>query len=444
MDKNKNLSLSGKLKEKIIQQMINNNSKTAKDNFVNLNTIDSKDRKKLTNFEEFNDYKQILLQKSAGETLKIPNPFFRKHDGIPTSITRINGKEYINFASYNYLGLNGHPQVSQAAKDAIDRYGTSVSGSRITSGERQIHQDLETMLAKVHRTESSVVFVSGHATNVTTIGYLFGPKDLILYDTLCHNSIIQGIILSGANRKQFQHNNWQEADKFLEDERDKFEKVLIVIEGLYSMDGDYPNLPEFIKIKKRHAAFLMVDEAHSLGVLGNNGSGIAKHFNVVPTEIDICMGTLSKALAGAGGYIAGCKVLIEMLRTYAPGFFYSVGISPPVAAASLRALEIMQKEPERVKRLHHNGQFFLKTAHEYGLDTGLSMGYSVVPIIIGNSIKAAKLANRLFENGIVAQPIFYPAVEEKLARLRFFLSSEHTEEQILTTIKTIANEIKFI
>lgn len=444
MDKNKGLSLTDKLKEKIIQQMINNNSQVAKDGFVNFNTIESRDRKKLTNFEEFNDYKQIQVQKNAGETLKISNPFFRKHDGIPTSITQIDGKEYINFASYNYLGLNGHPQVSEAAKKAIDCYGTSVSGSRITSGERQIHQDLETELAKIHGAESSIVFVSGHATNVTTIGYLFGPKDLILYDSLCHNSIIQGILLSGAKRKQFQHNSWHEADKFLEEERDKFEKVLIIIEGLYSMDGDYPNLPEFIKIKKKHAAFIMIDEAHSLGVLGQNGRGITEHVNVNSADIDICMGTLSKALAGAGGYITGCKALIEMLRTYAPGFFYSVGISPPVAAASLSALEIMQKEPARVKRLHYNGQLFLKTAQEHDLDTGLSMGYSVIPIIIGNSIKAARLANRLFEKGIVTQPIFYPAVEEKSARLRFFLSSEHTEEQIVTTIKTIANEIKHI
>lgn len=440
----KSLGLSGAMKEKLIQKMLDKRQPSETE--VNMPPVKRGIRQKNIpeswyRFSQFNDYQQICLQKAAGKELQIPNPFFRVQTGIANNICVIDGQEYINFASYNYLNLNGHPQVCAAAKAAIDQYGTSVSASRLVSGERLIHRQLEQELAKVHGTEDCVVFVSGHATNVSTIGYLFGANDLIIYDALSHNSIVQGALLSGAHRKPFPHNDWRAVEAFLSEHRYEYEKVLIVVEGIYSMDGDFPDLPEFIKIKQRYKALLMVDEAHSLGVLGEQGHGIASHFGINAQDIDICMGTLSKTLAAAGGYIAGDKALVELLRTYAPGFLYSVGISPPVAAAALAALKIMQTEPERVAALHKNGLLFLEKAKEKSINTGLSAGYSVIPVIVGSSIKAGRLADAMFQRGVNVQPIFYPAVEEKAARLRFFISSSHTEQQIIQTVAILHEEL---
>lgn len=439
----KTLGLSGAVKEKLIQKMLEKRQSSETDTVpVKRSTRQRNIPESWYRFDQHPDYQQICLHKAAGKELNIPNPFFRVQTNIATNTCIIDGKEYLNFASYNYLNLNGHPQVCAAAKAAIDQYGTSVSASRLVSGERLIHRQLEQELAKVHNTDDCVVFVSGHATNVSTIGYLFGVNDLILYDALSHNSIVQGALLSGAHRKPFPHNDWEAVDEILTSQRREYERVLIVVEGIYSMDGDFPNLPEFIKIKQRHKALLMVDEAHSLGILGEQGHGIASHFGVDAKEIDICMGTLSKTLASAGGYIAGDRALVELLRTYTPGFLYSVGISPPVAAAALEALKIMQAEPERVAALHKNGLLFLQKAKEKGINTGLSAGYSVIPVIVGSSIKSGRLAAAMFNRGVNVQPIFYPAVEEKSARLRFFISSAHTEQQIIQTVEILSEELQ--
>jgi 7-keto-8-aminopelargonate synthetase-like enzyme len=214
--------------------------------------------------------------------------------------------------------------------------------------------------------------------------------------------------------------------------------VLIAIEGLYSMDGDFPDLERFIEIKRRHAAFLMVDEAHSLGVLGARGKGIREHFGIAGRDVDIWMGTMSKTLSGCGGFIAGEQALIDILRHLAPGFLYSVGLAPALAAASLASLERMLDEPERVEQLRERGQQFLEEARRAGLNTGTSAGYAVIPVITGSSLKAAEWSNALFEQGINAQPIFYPAVEEKAARLRFFICSTHTSEQVSVTVDALA------
>jgi 8-amino-7-oxononanoate synthase len=439
----KTFGLSGAAKEKLIQKMLEKRQNAEAD--VQQPMKRSIRQKAIPEswyrFDQHPDYQQIFLHKAAGRELNIPNPFFRVQTSVANNLCVIDGKEYINFASYNYLNLNGHPQVNAAAKAAIDQYGTSVSASRLVSGERLIHQQLEQELARVHQTEDCVVFVSGHATNVNTIGYLFGANDLILYDALSHNSIVQGALLSGAHRKPFPHNDWEAVDEILTKQRRDYQRVLIVVEGIYSMDGDFPDLPEFIKIKQRHKAFLMVDEAHSLGVLGEKGEGIASHFGVNPKDIDICMGTLSKTLASAGGYVAGDKALVELLRTYAPGFLYSVGIPPASAAAALAALQLLQSEPERVAALRKNSVLFLQKAKEKGINTGLSQGYSVIPVIVGGSIKSGRLADFMFKRGVNVQPIFYPAVEEKAARLRFFISSAHTEEQIVKTIEILSEEL---
>lgn len=383
-----------------------------------------------TQFDQFEGYKQQKMLRDAAKLLGAANPFFGLHDGTAGATTVIDGKECINFSSYDYLGLSSDPRVQQAAIEAIGTYGTSVSASRIVSGERPIHRELERALAETYQVDDALVFVSGHATNVSVIGHLFGAKDLIVHDALIHNSALVGAQLSGATRRSFPHNDTEALERLLIEQRDRFERVLIVVEGIYSMDGDAPDLPELVRIKNRYGALLMVDEAHSFGVLGARGLGLREHANVPAKAVDIWMGTLSKALAGCGGYIAGNTALIEQLRYSAPGFVYSVGMAPPVAAASLAALNILKLEPERVSSLHTNGRYFLEQARAYSFNTGLSMGYSVVPVVVGNSLKAVKLSISLLEQGVNAQPIIYPAVEERAARLRFFISCSHQTKHI--------------
>jgi 8-amino-7-oxononanoate synthase len=350
----------------------------------------------------------------------------------------------ISWSSYNYLGMSGDPAVAAAAKAAIDRYGTSVSASRLVSGEKLIHRELERAIADFLSVEDAIVFVGGHSTNESTIGHLFGPGDLILHDALAHNSIIQGCILSGARRRPFPHSDWQTLDQLLGELRHDYRRVLIVIEGVYSMDGDYPDLPQFIALKNKHKALLMIDEAHSAGVLGPHGRGIGEHFDVEPKDVDIWMGTLSKSLGSCGGYIAGSHSLVEYLKYTAPGFVYSVGMSPANAAAALASLRILEEEPERVSRLAANSKLFLSLAKSRGLNTGRSKDSAVVPVILGNSLHALQLSQALFQRGINVQPIMYPAVEESAARLRFFITSKHTEQQIRTTVDAVTEELRKI
>ncbi|GHB41174.1 polyketide synthase [Pseudovibrio japonicus] len=392
-------------------------------------------------FAELPGFKEIRLQKAAADLLQIKNPFFRAHDGRAGATTQIDGETYLNFSSYDYLGLNGHRKVQEAAKAAVDHYGISASASRVVAGERVIHTDLEQLIAQMHGVESSVAFVSGHATNVTSIGQLMQPEDLIVHDSYIHNSIVTGAKLSGAVRQSFPHNNLDALENILELRAHKHPRTLIVVEGVYSMDGDFPDLPRLVEIKKKYGAWLMIDEAHSIGILGKTGRGIAEHFQIDPTEVDIWMGTFSKTLAGCGGYIAGCSDLVDYLKLTASGFVFSVGIAPPIAAAVCEAVRLMKAEPHRVEAVQSNGKYFLDKAQAAGLDTGVSQGCAVVPIMVGDSLKATVLAARLLDRGLNALPIIYPAVPEKSARLRFFITSEHTEAQLDQAIELISDEI---
>ena len=397
-----------------------------------------------TRFDRHPGYERMLVSRSVADRLGLANPYFRVHEGVGGATSVIDGRCLSNFSSYNYLGLCGHPEVDQAAKDAIDRYGTSASSSRIVAGERPVQRELEAALAQLHEVEDCIVFVSGHATNVSTIGYLFGPRDLVLHDSLIHNSVLEGIARAGCARRAFPHNDTVALDALLRETRSQFERVLIVVEGLYSMDGDIPDLPALIAIKQRHRAFLMVDEAHSLGVLGARGGGLREHFGVAGRDVDLWMGTLSKTLAGCGGYIAGERALVEHLKYAAPGFVYSVGIAPSLAAAALAALRILQREPERVLRLRERARCFLALARERGIDTGLSQGHAIVPAIIGASLQAVRVSNLLFEAGINVQPVTYPAVPESAARLRFFLCSTHGEAQIREAVDALAEALRSV
>src|SRR5258708_1810369 len=358
--------------------------------------------------------------------------------------TLIGNQAYINFSSYNYIGLNGDPRVTDAAKAAIDRYGTSVSASRLVSGERPLHRELEHALARIHGAEDSIALVGGHSTNVTVIGQLLGRNDVIVHDALIHNSIVQGSILSGARRVPFAHLDTEAAAKVMRDNRPRHGRTLLVIEGHYSMDGDVPDLAAFVAVARRHGAWLMVDEPYALGVLGPRGFGSADHAGSDPNEVDIWMGTLSKSLVSCGGYIAGRKQLIDYLKHMAPGFVFSVGMAPPVMAAALAAIEILEREPERVLRVNERASLFLRLAREGGLNVGGSIGAAIVPIITGSSIRAARLSQAMFQRGVNVQPILYPAVPERAARLRFFLTAAHGEQQIRDAVHILVEENKAV
>jgi 8-amino-7-oxononanoate synthase len=379
----------------------------------------------------------MALIRDAAASLQLENPFFRAHEGIAAAHSVIGGRDVINFGSYNYLGLNGDPRVQAAAKAAIDTYGVSASASRMVSGERPLHGALEAALAAHYRAQAAVVFVSGHATNVTVIGHLLGLRDLILHDAAIHNSCTEGARLSGAKRLSFPHNDWRAAEAALKESRRGARRALLVIEGHYSMDGDIPDLPRFIEIARRHDAWLMVDEAHALGVVGTRGHGLHEYYGIDPNEVDIWMGTLSKTLSACGGYIAGNASLIEWLKHSAPGFVYSVGLAPALAAAAFESLAILHAEPERVARLQANAALFLNLAREAGFDTGSATAHAIIPVILGSSIAAARYSQLLLARGINVQPIIYPAVAEKAARLRFFISSEHTNADIRATIAAL-------
>lgn len=386
-------------------------------------------------YEGLRSYASIL------ESCGVETHFMQSYDHVSGANLEIDGKAYINFSTYNYLGLSNDPRVDDAAKRAIDRYGTSSSASRLVSGQRCVHQELEQEVAEFIGTEDCVAFSSGHATNVSTIDSLYGPQDLILYDILSHNSIQQGIRLSGATALRFSHNSVEHVDRLLTRYRKKFNRALIVTEGVFSMDGDVAPVPAFVDVKRRHDADLMVDEAHSMGVVGQHGRGIVEHFKMDPCDVDIWMGTLSKSLASCGGYIAGSHALVESLRYAAAGFVYSCGMSPSNAAAALEATRILKKEPERVSKLTRNFQLFRKLASDAGLNTGESTESAVIPIILSCSLTAIIASHLLFESGVVAYPLFFPIVPKNAARLRFFMTASHSENDIRKTVDALATAV---
>jgi 8-amino-7-oxononanoate synthase len=389
-------------------------------------------------FEAFPEVQELAARASKLLSSDLPNPFFTVSSGGAGARALINGTEFINYSSNNYLGLSEHPEVISAAKDALDQYGTSVSASRIVSGERLVHRELERALAAFVGADDCLTFVGGNTANVTTIGHLFGERDLVLYDERSHDSVLKGILLAQADSYAFRHNSWEDVERLLASKRALYQKVLVFIEGIYSMDGDIPDLPRFIEVKKRHKAILMVDECLSIGVLGKRGRGVGEHFAIDSNEVDIWMGTISKALASCGGYIAGSHALVDYLRYTAPGFVFTTGISPANTAAALAALKVLEREPWRVDRVRQMASTFLQRARELGFDTGTSNGTPAIPIFIRDPNACLLLYKHLFEHRINVQPIFYPAVPADASRLRFFVTCSHTEDDIDYTLKTLA------
>ncbi|MCC6621520.1 MAG: aminotransferase class I/II-fold pyridoxal phosphate-dependent enzyme [Deltaproteobacteria bacterium] len=397
-------------------------------------------------------YKDLAMRLQAVEAMGLKNPYFDLHEGTAKNTSQIAGREVINYSSYNYLGLSGDPRVLDEVEAAMRKYGTSVSASRVASGERPFHRELEAALAAAHGCEDALVMAGGHATNVNTIGHLFGAKDLILHDELIHDSCLQGIKLSGAARRGFKHEDLGHLEQQLVELRRHYEKVLILVEGVYSMDGDIANLPGYIRLKKKYGCMLMVDEAHSFGTVGKRGCGVGEHWGLDEPgaelsrkDVDIWMGTMSKSLASMGGWVAGRKELILYLRYTTPGFVFAAGVPPTLGQAALSALRYQLAEPWRVERLQKNCKRFWELLKERGLDTGPAVGDSpVIPVVTGDSMWALKLSEKLLDQGINAKPIIFPAVANDAARLRFFMTSLHTEEQLVYTADTIAKTLAAI
>jgi 8-amino-7-oxononanoate synthase len=391
--------------------------------------------------EAFPEVKALHERKAQVEAAGLAVPYFTEHQSVARDTSIVGGRSMISFSTYNYLGLSGREEVTEAAVDAVRRYGTSVSASRVAAGERPVHRELERELASFLGCADALLFVGGHATNVSTIGHLVGPQDVVLYDAWAHDSIIGGARLSGARHRSFAHNDMTALDRLLTDLRPHARRVLICVEGVYSMDGDLAPLDRIVELKKRHRALLLVDEAHSLGVLGPTGRGAGEHFNICRTDVDLWMGTLSKALASCGGYIAGSAALVDYLRFTVPGFVYSVGLSPANAAAALAALNTISREPGLVSRLQQRAERFRQLCRHRGIDTGASAHSAVVPCIVGESSECLRVAAALNQQGIAVHPIVYPAVEEHLARLRFFVSALHSDSQLEFTADTLGREL---
>lgn len=343
----------------------------------------------------------------------------------------------LDFCSYDYLGLSEHPKVKEAATQAIHDHGCSVSASRLVGGELALHRDLEEELADFLGTEAAMVMVSGYGTNLNLLAHLLGPKDLILHDTFAHSSAINGALASGAKRIKFAHNDLQDLEQHLIRESGQHRRSLVWVEGLYSMDGDIPDLAGLERLQRQHGFLLMVDEAHSIGVLGSTGRGLAEHCAMTRSGDTIWMGTLSKALGSCGGFLAGERSFIEYLKHALPGFVYSVGLPPSAAAAALAALRVLKAEPERVASLADRSLEFSELLRTQGWDTGRSVNKAVVPVMLGHPERALSTSEELAARGVQASAIISPAVAWDKSRLRFFVRHSHREDDFVKAVATL-------
>ncbi len=369
--------------------------------------------------------------------LDLGDPFFAPIDTLRQAADA-SGRRFVSFANYDYLGLASHPKVKAAAAAALDTLGIGALGSRLVGGERSSHRGLEAALAKFLGVEQVLTLVSGYLTNVTTISHILGSHDALFIDELSHNSIVSGAKGTAAETIIFRHNDLDHLDFLLREKRASYRNVLIVAEGLYSMDGDVADLAGLVELKERRKAWLLIDEAHSIGVLGAEGRGLWEHAGVDPQQIDLIIGTLSKTLGSCGGFVAGKEAVISWLRYTLPGFVYSVGLSPVITAAAETALQLVQEENWRIERLRQNAELFIDLAHDAGLDTGPAIGRGVVPILFSDSIETLAASSHLMDNGYYVPPIIQIGVPKDQPRLRFFISALHTEAEIRDVTELLA------
>jgi len=358
------------------------------------------------------------------------NPFGVALESLREDALAAGHDRLCSFAHYDYLGLAKDRRISDAAIEAIESVGVGVGASRLVGGERQLHGELEAELAGFLGAEAALVLVSGYGANASLIGHFTGKRDLILIDELSHNSLFAGAEMSRSDVVVFRHNDLQHLEELLSARRGGVHSALIVTEGLFSMDGDAPDLVKLIEIKDRHNAWLLLDEAHSIGVMGATGRGLPEECGIDPARIEIRTGTLSKAFTSCGGFIAASREVIRSLRYTLPAMVYSVGMTPPATAAALTALRILEAEPWRVQQQRENSRHFLKRLSQDGFNVGTAQGYGVIPVILPSQTAAFETYHQLLSDGYYVPPIVQLGIPRDLPRLRFFLTAAHTPEQI--------------
>lgn len=370
--------------------------------------------------------------------------YFGESEGLFTPFITIKEQQYLNFSSYNYLGFAHDEEIINATCAALRVYGTSASASRLVGGQKTIHRQLEQTIAEVLHVDDALVFNSGHATNLTTIGHLMDSGDLILLDELSHNSLVLGAQLSGATLKFFAHNSTDSLHHLLSEHQHQYKRTLVVTEGVFSMDGDIAPLDEYVALKKQFNFFIYVDEAHSLGVLGPSGAGIGEYYSIERSAVDIWMGTLSKAMASCGGYIAGSAQLINYLKYTCPGFVYSCGLSPADTAAALASFDKLRKSFGRVQHLQHLSNYLTEQLHKHYINVGLNQGTPIIPILVGSKDVAIRLCSALRKRNIYLHAIVPPVIAEEQSRLRVFINHTHTYEDVDFLVSALRAELEHI
>jgi len=361
-------------------------------------------------------------------------PYFREIESDQDTVVTIKGQKVLMFGSNSYLGLTNHPKIKEAAKKAIDKYGTGCAGSRFLNGTLDIHIELEERLAGLVGKDEALCFSTGFQVNLGVVSVLTGRRDYLLLDELDHASIIEGSRLTFSRILKYAHNDMHSLENKLK--RCNPDSIkLIVVDGIFSMEGDIVKLPELVDLAEKYNATIMVDDAHSIGVLGKNGSGTSSYFGLTE-KVDLIMGTFSKSLASLGGFIASDKEIINFIKHNSRSLIFSASITPASAASVLAALDIMESEPERIQHLWDITNYALKNFKEMGFDTGKSET-PIIPLFIRDNIKALKMTQMLLAEGIFVNPVVSPAVPKKDCLIRYSLMATHTKEQVDISIKKI-------
>jgi 8-amino-7-oxononanoate synthase len=370
--------------------------------------------------------------------------YFRSISGPQDPVVTMDGEKVVMLGSNNYLGLTNHPKVKESAAAALAKYGTGCAGSRLLNGTLDIHVELEQRLREFMGVEAVLTFSTGYQVNVGVLSCLLGRHDTAFLDNLNHASIIDGVRLSFGKTLKFKHNDMQDLEGRLARSDDRKGR-LIVVDGVFSMEGDLCDLPGLVELKKKYGARLMVDDAHGLGVFGKNGRGTAEHFGL-ESDIDLTMGTFSKSLATVGGFIAGTEQVVEYIRHHARSQIFSAATPPPMAGAVIAALEIIEQEPERRKQLWENTAYMKKELTNLGFDTGDSDS-PVIPILVGDEFTTFTMAKRLQEEGVFANAIVPPAVPPAQAMIRTSYMATHLREhldQALAALAKVGRELDVI
>jgi 8-amino-7-oxononanoate synthase len=346
---------------------------------------------------------------------------------LPGMKVRVNGREMGMYASYSYLGLVGHPRINEAAKKAVDKYGTGTHGVRTLAGTLELHNELEETISNFKHTEAAITYSSGYATNLTVVSTLMGRGDYVFSDKLNHASIVDGCLMSGAEFRRFRHNDMEHLEGLLKNAPSDVAK-LVIADSVFSMDGDIIDLPTVVALCKKYNAWLMIDEAHSVGVLGETGTGIEEHFDMYGS-IDIKMGTLSKTIPSVGGYVAANKDIIHYLRHASRAYIFSAALPPAQAAAANEAFKVILDEPERIEKLNLNTRQFINGLKSMGFDTMLTET-AIVPVLCGDDTTAFAMTREAQHNDVFILPVVSPAVPEGLARLRATVTAGHEPSEI--------------